>query len=65
MRREPRLNLDIRQHARKKDVYICELANELEISENTLRYRLRKPISDKDKAELVNLIDRIAAQRQQ
>lgn len=55
-------NLDIRSYAKQKGVYLYEVAEFLGISEPTITRRLRTKLSNERKAELIETIDRVAAQ---
>ena len=47
-----RFNLDIREHAKKRGVFLYEVAE-----------RLRHELDDKEKLKLISIIDTIAARR--
>lgn len=55
-------NLDIRSYAKQKGVYLYEVAEFLGISEPTITRRLRTKLSNERKTELIETIDRVAAQ---
>lgn len=55
-------NLDVRNYAKKKSVYLYEVAEVLNISEPTIMRWLRADLSDERKSELFKAIDTVAAQ---
>lgn len=58
-----RMNADIRQYAFKKRIYLYEVANAMNLSYPGLMYRLRKNMTDNQKAQIVRTIDALAAKR--
>ena len=56
-------NRDIRMKAKEKSVTLWEIADKLNISEPTMTRKLRRELSDTEKAELITLIDTIAAEK--
>ena len=58
-----RFNLDIREHAKKRGVFLYEVAEHLNISDPTFTRRLRHELDDKEKRKLISIIDTIAARR--
>lgn len=61
---EGRFNTDIRKHAKKRKVYLYEVAEQLNISDPTFTRRLRHELPDEQKREIFAAIDTIAAARQ-
>lgn len=55
-------NLDLRVYAKRKGVYLYEVAAALNISEPTIMRWLRADLSDERKSELYKAIDSVAAQ---
>ena len=53
-------NADIRKKKKKKQVRMYEIADALEVCEMTLFRRLRYDLSETDKEQLYNLIDRLS-----
>lgn len=58
-------NLDVRNYAKQKGVYLYEVAEVLGISEPTLMRWLRTNLTDERKAAMIEAIDRVAAQHEQ
>ena len=57
-------NNDIREAARKKGVRLWEIAEHLRISDPTMTRKLRKELTDREKALYFNIIDQIAAEKE-
>ena len=57
-------NEEIREYAKSKQVFLYELAEINDISYTALVYRLRKILTDKQKAKYLSDIDRIALNKQ-
>ena len=57
-----RNNQDIRKHARSRGVFLYEVADSLGISEPTMTRWLRGKLTTERKADILNAIDRVAAQ---
>ncbi len=55
-------NQDIRKHARDRGVFIYEVAESLGISEPTMTRWLRGKLTADRKTDILNAIDRVAAQ---
>lgn len=55
-------NKDLKDLAKSKRVYIYEIAEKCGISVETFQKRLRKPLTDKQRAEIIGFIDEIAAE---
>ena len=55
-------NQDIRKGARSKGVFLYEVADSLGISEPTLTRWLRGTLTAERKTDILNAIDRVAAQ---
>ena len=53
-------NADIRRYARKKQVRMYEIADALGVCEMTLFRKLRYDLTEPDKEQLYNLIDRLS-----
>lgn len=53
-------NLDVRNYAKQKGVYLYEVAEVLGISEPTIMRWLRTELTDERKAAIVEAIDRVA-----
>ena len=58
-----RANADIRAAAKKAGVYLYNIADRLGVCENTLTIRLRRELPADKKAEIMSLIDEIAAEQ--
>ena len=56
-------NLDIRQHARHKGVFLWQIADEYGVSPETLNKRMRHELNDGDKKEMMNIIEKIAKEQ--
>lgn len=56
-------NRDIRMKAKEKSVTLWEIADKLNISEPTMTRKLRRELSDREKANFITLIDTIAAEK--
>ncbi len=57
-------NADIRTKAKEKKVRFWEVAEYLKISEPTMTRKLRKELPNKEKQEILKIIDEIAAEKQ-
>lgn len=55
-------NQDIRKRARSRGVFLYEVADALGISEPTMTRWLRGKLSSERKSDILNAIDRVAAQ---
>lgn len=55
-------NKDIKELARSKGVYLYEIACKLNISAEAFNHRLRKPLTDTQREEIIAFIDEIAAE---
>lgn len=55
-------NRDLKDLAKSKKVYIYEIAEKCGISVETFQKRLRKPLTDAQRAEIINYIDEIATE---
>ena len=56
-------NSDIKDYARKKRVFLWEVAVRLGIAETTLSRKLRVELPKKERAEIMNTIDIISVER--
>lgn len=56
-------NRRVRNHARKKEVRLWELADALGVSQATITRRLRYELGEHDTADYIAAIDTIAAAR--
>ena len=56
-------NTDIRATAKAKNVRLWEVAEYLKISDPTMTRKLRKELPDTEKAEILKIIDVLAAGR--
>lgn len=54
-------NLDLKREAKKAKVWLWQVADELEIADNQLSKRLRKELSDEEKAEIREIIARLSS----
>lgn len=57
-------NQEIRNIAKMKGVYLWEIAERLNMSEPSMTRKLRRELSDQDKAHVLTVIDEIAAAKQ-
>ena len=57
-------NADIRTTAQEKGVRLWEIAEYLKISEPTLIRKMRKELSEKEKAVYFDIIEKLAAEKQ-
>ena len=55
-------NADIKAAAKEKHVCLWEIAEALNIADTTMSRKLRRELSDADKAQIFAIIDRVAAQ---
>lgn len=55
-------NADIKSTAKEKHVCLWEIAEALNIADTTMSRKLRRELSDADKAEIFAIIERVAAQ---
>lgn len=58
-------NTDIRKAAKQAGVFLYEIAERLEISEPTITRKLRKELADDEKAQFLQLIAEISAEKKQ
>lgn len=56
-------NLDIRATAKKKSVFIYEIADKLGISEPTMTRLLRRELPQEKKNDIIRVINEVAASR--
>ena len=56
-------NKDIRSHAKDRGVMLWEIADALGINDGNFSRKLRRELSDDEKARIFAIIDRVAAQR--
>lgn len=56
-------NTDVRETAKEKGVRLWEIAEYLKISDPTMTRKLRKELPDTEKAEILKIIDALAAGR--
>ena len=59
-----RANQEIREYAAKNGIYLWEIALALGISEPTLTRKLRTELPDRDREEIIRIINDLAAMRQ-
>ena len=59
-----RANQEIREHAAKNSVYLWEIALALGVSEPTMTRKLRTELPDRDREEIMRIINDLAAMRQ-
>ena len=57
-------NEEIRRHAKAKGVFLWELAARVGVTDSTFSRKLRKEFSYEETAEILNLIDLIAAEKE-
>lgn len=57
-------NNDIRKYAKEKDVRLWEIADRLRISDPTMTRKLRKELTDREKAFYFDIIDQIATEKE-
>lgn len=55
-------NKEIKDLAKSKGVYLYEIACKLNISAEAFNHRLRKELTDAQRAEIISYIDEIAAE---
>lgn len=53
-------NQEVRKYARSKAVCLWEVADYLEISEPTITRKMRRELSDTERAEMFSIIDKVA-----
>lgn len=53
-------NQEVRKHARDRGVCLWEVADFLEVSEPTITRKMRRELSDSERAEIISIIDKIA-----
>lgn len=53
-------NIDIRERAKKSGVHLWRIADALGMADNTFSRKLRKEFPDELKAEIFEIIDRLA-----
>lgn len=53
-------NKDIKAYAKRKGVYLWQVADKLGISANTMSVKLRKPFTAKQRAEYFTIVDDLA-----
>ncbi len=58
-------NQHIREHAKNKKVFLWEIADAIGIAEATFLRKMRKELPEKQQAEILALIQKIAAQKVQ
>lgn len=56
-------NTDIRDYARNKGVFLYQIGFAMGVSEPTIIRKLRFELTDSEKADMITLIDRIAAEK--
>ena len=56
-------NKKIRTYAKKKNVYLWQIANELNITDGNFSRKLRRELSEKEQKEIIQIIDRIAGEQ--
>ena len=59
-----RANQEIRDYAVKNSVYLWEIALALGVSEPTMTRKLRTELPDRDREEIMRIINDLAAMRQ-
>lgn len=59
-----RANQEIRDYAAKNGVYLWEIALAMGISEPTMTRKLRTELPDRDREEIMRIINDLAAMRQ-
>ena len=59
-----RANQEIREYAAKNNVYLWEIALAMGISEPTMTRKLRTELPDRDREEIMRIINDLAAMRQ-
>lgn len=57
-------NNDIRETAKEKGVRLWEIADRLRISDPTMTRKLRKELTDREKVFYLDIIDQIAAEKE-
>lgn len=57
-------NIDIRQTAKEKGVRLWEIAERLRISDPTMTRKLRKELTEREKVFYLDIIDQIAAEKE-
>ena len=57
-------NNDIRETAKEKGVKLWEIADRLRISDPTMTRKLRKELTDREKVVYLDIIDQIAAEKE-
>lgn len=53
-------NQKIRDYAKKKNVYLWEIAFQMNVSEPTITRKLRTELSKEDTTKILNIVDEIA-----
>lgn len=56
-------NVEIRTEAKKRNVYLWEIAEKLNINDGNFSRKLRKELSEEDKQKILQVIDKIVKQR--
>lgn len=57
------VNDDIKAAARENDVCLWEIAEMLNIADTTLSRKLRRELSDAEKAQIISIINRLSDRR--
>ena len=55
-------NMEIREYAREKKVYLWEIGQKLGVNAFTMTRRMRSELSDDQKARIIAIIDEIATE---
>ena len=58
-------NLDLRQYAKEKGVYLWQCAEVLGVSEPTMTRKLRREFPEDEKAKLREIIDELAERKEE
>ena len=56
-------NTKIRTYAKEKNVYLWQIADELNITDGNFSRKLRRELPEKEQKEVMQIIDRIAGEQ--
>ena len=56
-------NKKIRTYAKAKNVYLWQIADELNITDGNFSHKLRRELPEKEQKEIIQIIDRIAGEQ--
>lgn len=59
-----KLNVELRQYAKEKNVYLWQIAKRMNLSEASITRKLRDELDEREKSEIMAIIDGIASKKE-